>query len=250
MTNPQLEKGFIRIATGKNDNDILSALIILDLTATEYKVLLTVIRKTWGFQKKQDWISYSQFVKLTGKSRISIWTAIKKLVKQGLLVKQTEPGKRTLYSVNKVQLVKQAELVKKAKLVKSTEHTSSVYLTQLVKQTEPTKETITKETITKDIIPKGITKKRLPNQDINFLIKYLKEKLGLPMLDGSQKQNRRYCWLALKKFGGRDKIKLLIDATAVDEFWKTKITSFQSLYYKGVQIISNTRGVKPNVAVL
>lgn len=94
------------------------------------------------------------------------------------------------------------------------------------------------------IIPKGITKQSFGNQDINFLINYLKEKLGLPLLDGSDKVNRQYCWLGFKKFGGRDKMQLLIDATSQDKFWATKITSFQQLYYKGVQIISNIRGGK------
>ena len=84
-------------------------------------------------------------------------------------------------------------------------------------------------------------RKTYGNKDINFLIKYLKEKLELPILDGSVKQNRRYCWLSLKKFGGKEKMKLLIDTTSKDNFWKTKITSFQQLYYKGVQIISKTR---------
>jgi hypothetical protein len=88
------------------------------------------------------------------------------------------------------------------------------------------------------------------NQDITFLIDYLKNKLGLPMLDNSVSQNRHYCWLALQKFGGKDKIVTLIDATANDSFWQTRVTSFKSLYYNGVQIISKTRGVKPNVATI
>jgi len=38
-----------------------------------------------------------------------------------------------------------------------------------------------------------------------------------------------------------DKVRLLIDTTAQNSFWATKITSFQQLYYKAVQIISSTR---------
>lgn len=79
------------------------------------------------------------------------------------------------------------------------------------------------------------------NKDINFLISYLKEKLVLPLLDGTVKQNRQYAHLILNKFGGVDKVKLLIDATVQDDFWSTKITSFKQLYYNGVQIISKTR---------
>ena len=98
-----------------------------------------------------------------------------------------------------------------------------------------------KKTIKENTTSKEVVRKTYGNKDINFLIKYLKEKLKLPMLDGSEKQNRRYCWLTLKKFGGKKKVKLLIEVTARDDFWATKIASFQQLYYKGVQIISKTR---------
>lgn len=80
------------------------------------------------------------------------------------------------------------------------------------------------------------------DEDITFLISYIKEQLRLPMLDESEKVNRQYCYLAMRKFGGREKVKLLIDATAHNSFWSTKIASFKQLYYKGVQIISSARG--------
>jgi len=79
------------------------------------------------------------------------------------------------------------------------------------------------------------------NKDINLLISYLKEKLSLPLLDGTVQQNRRYAHSLIRKFDGVDKVKLLIDATAQDDFWATKITSFQQLFYKAVQIISKSR---------
>lgn len=80
------------------------------------------------------------------------------------------------------------------------------------------------------------------NPDVNFLISYFKEKLQLPLLDGSVQSNRHFCWLTFKKFGGRDKVRLLIDVTAQHSFWKNKITSFKQLYYKGVQIINSLKG--------
>jgi hypothetical protein len=110
------------------------------------------------------------------------------------------------------------------------------------------KETHIKETHINDI--NIVTEAGYGNRDVSTLIAYLKEKLQLPMLDGSDKTNRRFCWLALKKFGGADKVRLLIDAAAQDSFWSTRIASFQQLYYKGVQIISKTRGGaggRPNI---
>lgn len=79
------------------------------------------------------------------------------------------------------------------------------------------------------------------NQDINSLLAYLKEKLKLPLLDESEKVNRRYAYLCVRKFG-MEKTKLAIDATAQSRFWHTKVTSFKKLYYNAVQIVSSNRG--------
>lgn len=92
----------------------------------------------------------------------------------------------------------------------------------------------------KDILSKDNTNK-FGNSDINLLIAYMKEKLGLPILDETEKTNRRYCWLAIKKFGGVDKVKLIIDAIVVSPFWSTKVTSFKTLYYKAINIISSVK---------
>jgi len=80
--------------------------------------------------------------------------------------------------------------------------------------------------------------------DINLVIAYMKECLRLPALDESIRVNRMYAQNCLKKFGGADKVKLLIDATATNEFWSTRVTSFKTLYYKAVQIISSNRDQK------
>ena len=96
------------------------------------------------------------------------------------------------------------------------------------------------------IIPKGITRKprEYGSPEINSLIKFFKERFGLPLLDGSEQQNRRYCHLAIVKFGGADKVRLLIETAANSDFWSTKISSFMDLYYKGVRIINETRSNK------
>jgi len=103
----------------------------------------------------------------------------------------------------------------------------------------------------KEIISKDITESTsFGDKNINELIVYFKEKFNLPLLDGTEKQNRRYCWLCLKKFGSVDKIKLLIDAAVLNSFWATRITSFPQLYYKGVNIISSSRDYKFSVLQL
>lgn len=198
MANPQVEHGFIKIATGDKDNDILMALIGASLSSTEYQVVLTVIRKTWGWNKKLDWISYSQFVKITNKSRISIYNAITELVKKNILVKKTELGKITAYRLNKdfnswipVQKIKP---VKKVELVKKTEHTRSENLTRLVKKTVPTKETITKDITTKEIVPspkKYSSLKDISETDILQIAQDYKVSVGFVRLQWEKVKN--YC---------------------------------------------------------
>jgi len=57
MTKPQLEDGYTRIA-----NEILEALVKRNLSPYESRVLWFIIRKTYGWQKKDDLISLSQIV--------------------------------------------------------------------------------------------------------------------------------------------------------------------------------------------
>lgn len=80
MADPQTENGYIRIT-----NEILDSLISAKLTRSEYKIILVVLRKTYGWNKKEDKISLSQFSQMTGISRVGVINAIKSLVKQGLL---------------------------------------------------------------------------------------------------------------------------------------------------------------------
>ena len=78
------------------------------------------------------------------------------------------------------------------------------------------------------------------NKDINDLTHLLKAEYDIKLLDGSEKENRRFCWLALKKFK-RSGVEAIIKIGARDKFWKTKITGFKTLYYNGVKIASVLR---------
>jgi len=82
--------------------------------------------------------------------------------------------------------------------------------------------------------------KKERNKEIDELHDFLKETLGLKILDGSAQTNRRFCYLALKKFG-KDNLKNVILAASQNDFWKNKITDFKGLYYSGVKIASSTK---------
>lgn len=82
MANPQKENGYTPIA-----NEILEKLVNTSLLGAEFQVLLFIIRKTYGYHKKQDRISFTQFEKATGLSRQTINKTIKNLISKGMIVK-------------------------------------------------------------------------------------------------------------------------------------------------------------------
>lgn len=61
MDGPQLEDGYTRIA-----NEFLEFLTTINLSSYQMRMLLTIIRFTWGYGKKSDAISISTFYYKTG----------------------------------------------------------------------------------------------------------------------------------------------------------------------------------------
>lgn len=87
-----LADGFVRIA-----NELLEAVMISDLSKRELKILLAIIRKTYGWGKAKDKISYSQFEELTGIKSNHISTTLKTLTARKIVLKQDY-----YYSVNRL----------------------------------------------------------------------------------------------------------------------------------------------------
>lgn len=109
-----------------------------------------------------------------------------------------------------------------------------------------------KETHSK-VLPKG--KGKTPSPEINHLIKFLEDKLQ-GSLDGSQKENRRYCYLLLnrvkKDYPDKDTIKgieTLILAGLRDSFHGKNCTNFKYLFYNAQKIVQSFRG-RTNKVVL
>jgi len=74
MANPQIENGYTKIA-----NEILEHLMKMPLSPNQWQVLLCIIRKTYGFQKKVDYISNSQIVEDTGLCKSVVSRCLQKL---------------------------------------------------------------------------------------------------------------------------------------------------------------------------
>lgn len=81
MANPQVEDGFTKMA-----NEIMDALGRTRIPGEPRQILDVVLRKTYGWGKKRDHISISQFNKATGIKKPSIIRAIKMLITMNLII--------------------------------------------------------------------------------------------------------------------------------------------------------------------
>ena len=161
MVNPQVENGYIRIAIA-----IYEALSRIRISGEARQVLDVVIRKTYGYQKKEDIISLSQFALSTGLKQPTVAKAMRKLLSMNLITKK-DNGKVGLQKnfdlwkplPKKITLPKKIiGLTKKDnKSLPKKVHTKDIY-------------TNTKDTITKDIHIRG----QHPDEAKTPLLKVLK----------------------------------------------------------------------------
>jgi phage replication O-like protein O len=70
MAELKIDTGFTRIT-----NEFLDALIKIRVPGEAMQVLLAIIRKTYGFNKTEDWISLSQFKELIGQKKQTVFSS-------------------------------------------------------------------------------------------------------------------------------------------------------------------------------
>ena len=153
MASPQKENGFTPIA-----NEILEALVKAGLLGSELALVLFVIRKTYGWKKKHDIISLTQFEKGTGLSRPTVVKTLKNVLTKKLVVKTPLPSGKYAFSFNKNY---ETWLVKAPLLVKS----KGVYSKDAL--TDTSKHALTHKR-KKETIQKGVNK-MLKKYKPNFL---------------------------------------------------------------------------------
>jgi len=95
LANPQLENGYTRIA-----NEILEALGRTRIPGEARQVLDVIIRRSYGFGKKRDRISLSQFVEATGIVKPHVVRALNRLHAMNIITKEKN-GRLMSYGLNK-----------------------------------------------------------------------------------------------------------------------------------------------------
>lgn len=75
------EDGFMRVA-----NELTDSLLIADLTARQLKVMLAIMRKTYGFNKPMDRLTNTQIAAMTGIHHTHICAAKRQLIERKFLI--------------------------------------------------------------------------------------------------------------------------------------------------------------------
>ena len=161
MANPQAENGHTDIA-----NEVMEALCAMRIPGEQMQCLLFIIRKTWGWKKRADIISLSQFYKATGIVKTHVIRALKSLEERKLIItkKGNTNGKSYRFNKNYDQWKSLPKKVTLPKKVMSVTKKGNESLPKKV----PTKETSTKETITKERMKNFIAPTR--SEVVNYFL--------------------------------------------------------------------------------
>ncbi len=93
MANPQLENGYVRIA-----NELCDAMMATEFTGREFRTLLAIIRYSYGWNKKEAYLTVKQIHQVTGLSEYStVSKVLRRLITKNVLI-QCAPD---IYQLNK-----------------------------------------------------------------------------------------------------------------------------------------------------
>lgn len=145
MANPQIEDGHLDLA-----NEIVESLAKIRISGEESQVLWAILRKTYGWHKKEDKISLSQFSRITGLKKQAVHRALFKLSSKKMIVIKKDDSQIRLYSFNKdfdkwepsskkITVKKPSSILIKAVIKKDDKPSTKMM------NTKEKKETITKE---------------------------------------------------------------------------------------------------------
>ena len=111
----RMEEDSAEYGTGKTDTFTKIPNWLFDALADvkshyAYRVIMVIARKTCGWHKTEDQISYSQFESLTGMSRYNVARGIKAAIESGLVSSRKE-GQNLFYSIKVVKAPDQLRLL-------------------------------------------------------------------------------------------------------------------------------------------
>ena len=219
MASPQCENGYIRFAS-----ELWESLCRIRIPGEARQVFDLIARKTYGYNKKEDAISLSQFVVGTGMKKPDICQEINRLKKMNL-ISQKANDIANIYSINK-DFQSWKPLPKKQTFPKK-----QMTITQKANESLP-KKLPTIDNIQKTLLQKTI-KTYCPNSDEVRLSELLLNKI-LERRPTYKKPNIQNWCKDIDKMIRIDKrypveIEKIINWCQNDSFWKNNILSMDKL---------------------
>ena len=248
MANPQREDGHVDIA-----NEIVEALAKTYLSSYESQVLWAIFRKTYGWHKKEDWITNTQISDMTGIAESHISRTIKKLIQRKIIIKVDK----------KIAFQKDYDQWEKLPIQDTKLPKQVIKVTQIghkVTQIGIHKRNYTKETLTKETIQKTLSHKFFEKNSVTYqLTIYLEGKIienNKSIQKKSESQIQKWCndfdkLIRLDK-AKPEEIKKIIDWVVQDDFWCKNILCPASLrkhyprFYK--EVIDRGRSLEEKIA--
>lgn len=219
MASPQLENGHVRIA-----NELWDALAAYRIPGEQRQCLDVIIRKTYGFKKKQDAIALSQFVEMTGMNKPAVVRALNGLLSKKIIaIIKKDNAPAHIYEFIKdynewTPLSKKVTLSKKIKTV--------------IKKDNPSlsKKSTTKDNTTKD-------KKDIPEKFLDFAGRfqsYQQKELGEKLVKTDENTITAGAkaisdLVRLDSFDFDNEIKPALFWAVKDQWWSKRIQSLASM---------------------
>jgi phage replication O-like protein O len=229
VASPQKENGFTPIA-----NEIMDKLCLLKLSGSEWQIILFVFRKTYGWHKKEDEISITQFEKNTNLSRQAVCEDLKSVVNRRLLVvNKTGLSNRYKFNKNWEEWVVNKNIPSQQKRTIGSQQKHK----KVVNKNIHTIDTLTKEKIKDNNTKVLVAKPQYGNEDLNNLIEFGKQNT-FP-LQGSIKFNRYSAFNLIKKIGLEKSKQLVMAAVKCRGTpYAPVINDFGQLYKKIGDLVS------------
>ncbi len=185
--SPQAENGHIDIA-----HEIAEALMRINISPYEWRVLLVIFRLTYGWHKVKDWIMLRQFTKYTGLDRRLVHRSLHSLAKRNIIVISRDDKGRVSYSFQKNYALWKTSSPKMT-VISRDDRQSSVEMTGIIgtddRLSSPEMIPSTKEILQKKLLQKKSFQKKdadsngIPYQEV---INYLNAKTGKGFRVGSK----------------------------------------------------------------
>jgi phage replication O-like protein O len=95
--SPQLKAGYTRIA-----NEIIEALAAHRIPGEQMQCLFVILRKTYGYQRKEARIPLNMFLEVTGMQKPNIIRALRWLRDKNIIVIKRDNENNKIYRFNKI----------------------------------------------------------------------------------------------------------------------------------------------------